>query len=197
MLPIKDSRRVGRLLSLPSGLLLFICAFLPAVRGCQDVPVYPYLEVTKSIGSTPLAIPYVFALLSLFAAWWFLRGPQRAPAVGEKIFHGVTMLASLSLVLMFIGMIKDPNTTSRAFGLITVGPYLWLIYKQVQGFKLRDAAAQVGRSIATGSAVAAIWFLSWIVTAKAMYGMWLSLLSALLLATSGVLIEKDPDAPQK
>lgn len=197
MLPQKASRRAGKALAIPSSLLMFVCAFLPAVRGCEDAPVYPYQEATKSLAASSLGIPYVYALLCLAAVLLFVRGPQRAPGVAVRVFHSISALACVALSFMFVGMAKDANATSRVFALVMFGPYLWLMHKKWQGRRLHDDAARAARIVWTGSAIAGIWFLSWIVTTRPMYGMWLSLLSAIALSTSGVLIEVGTDLPTK
>lgn len=182
---------------MPSSLLMFVCAFLPAVRGCEDAPIYPYREATKSLAATALGIPYVYALLCLVAVLWWVRGAPRDSGIAVRLFHGFSSLAGVALSFMFVGMAKDANATSRVFALVMFVPYLWLMHKNWQGRRLRDEAARAARIIWTGGALAGIWFLSWIVTTRPMYGMWLSLISAFTLTTGGVLIEVGTENPRK
>lgn len=176
---------------------MFVCAFLPAVRGCEDAPVYPYQEATKSLAASALGIPYVYALLSLCAVLYFVRGAHREPAIAVRVFHSLSGLGGVALSFMFVGMAKDASATSRVFALVMFGPYLWLMHKMWQGRRLRDEAARAARILWTGNGIAGIWFLSWIVISRPLYGMWLSLLSAIMLSTSGVLIELGTELPSK
>lgn len=71
-------RRRGRLFAVPSGLLLFVCMFLPIVESCGE-PVYPY-EVP------PACLPYVIGLVVALRA-------LASPAVRASTLRGARILA--------------------------------------------------------------------------------------------------------
>src|SRR5262245_60808413 len=79
--PIPRRQRVGQIMSLPSGLLLALCFFLPAVRGCSNSPIIPFEELSRLKGSPLLVpaylLPYLFGLLAAAVLGYQLLRPER------------------------------------------------------------------------------------------------------------------------
>src|SRR4051812_19852575 len=88
-------RRRHRSIVGPSGLLLFICLFLPAVKGC-DAPVYPI--------TMPMFIhPYVFGIvLAAGATSLTLRGLRRTIRA-LRVLAWLTIASSCVLAVLAPG----------------------------------------------------------------------------------------------
>jgi hypothetical protein len=193
MLPFKANRRIGRLVSLPAGGLLFLCAFMPAVRGCEQAQIYPYREVISSWSGVPFGFPHLFGLLSLVVAAFLLKADKRPVSSAATGFWAITLALSLSLGYAFIrGALENPSTGQRTC-LVLLLPYSFVLYKLVRRREPSDEAPFVGRVIWTGGAMSALWYAHWLILSRPLYGLYLSFVSSLLLLLGGLLLERRED----
>ncbi len=156
MIPAGRTRRARPLVGL-SGLLLFACMFLPAVRGC-DAPMTP-LEVP------PFLPPYLYGgVFALLAVWRTARG----------LGLGVTLLRALSLIVV-VGSIA----------VIVLAPPIGAVELMLGGALLALVGlfgSSEARVAATGIAVGVIgvvWFGFWTMTPEALIGVHLALASSI------------------
>ena len=148
--------RRHRLLTGTSGVLLFACMFLPAVKGCSS-PIVP-LELP------PFVPPYLFGLVF---AWLALSRTRRALAAGSFVLRMVALgvvLAGIALVLIAptVGIIE-----------VAVGLVLVATIGGRRGSERRIAVSGV-----VIGAVCTVWFGLWSVTPEALLGVYLSLASS-------------------
>jgi hypothetical protein len=158
-------RRRHRPLTGVAGLVLFVCLFLPAVKGCAT-PIVP-------VDMPPFWVPYLYGFV--FAAAALARSALGFTAVAIAlrviswlvIAGGVTMLAIAPL----IGVIEI------AVGLALLATVGWT------GTSERRLALT---AIAVGG-LGAIWFAVWCASPGALIGVYLSLASALGLVGGGLV----------
>jgi len=155
---VAPASRVRRHRSLTglSGILLFACMFLPAIRGCNH-PVVPY-EVP------PLLPPYVYGLVfALLAMSWSSRGLTLG-VVALRVMAVLVLAASVVLVVVVpaVGVLE-----------LMIGTVLLVIV----GLSGTTEARIAGTGIAVGS-ISMIWFGFWSVTPDALLGVYLSLASS-------------------
>lgn len=156
VLPARDRRR-HRLLTGTSGLLLFVCIFLPAVEGC-DRAVVP-------LEAPAFWPPYLYGLVFAFAA--LVR--TRRGVVGATY-----ALRALSLIVIGGGVVIA----------ITAGPggAFLVLYGSIMLAATGWGGASEQRLAATALAIAStssVWFAMWACTPAALLGVELSLASAL------------------
>ncbi|TMQ07905.1 MAG: hypothetical protein E6J90_42065 [Deltaproteobacteria bacterium] len=150
-----SARRHRRLTGL-SGLLLFACMFLPAVKGCHQ-PVMAY-EVP------PFLPPYLYGLVfALTAIVWSRRGLALA-MLALRVLGSLVVVASVVLVVIAppIGVIE---LMIGALLLVTVGMF----------------GTSEPRIVASGvmvGVVSVVWFGCWAVTPDALIGVYLALVSS-------------------
>jgi hypothetical protein len=166
VLPSRDRRR-HRALTGTSGLLLFVCMFLPAVEGC-DRPLVP-------LDAPAFWAPYLYGLVFAFAA----LARTRRGLVGA-----LYALRALSLIVIAAGfgiaIAAGPSGVFLVlYGMILLATTGW------SGVSERRVAATAVTIAATSS----VWFALWSCMPAALLGLKLSLASALgLLAGSLVWI---------
>ena len=186
--------RAGRVLSLPAGLLLAACFFLPAVRGCDEAPIIPYREVLHLEGSAILVgvyvVPYLWGLLAVVAMG---SGLVRAARPKAPLVY---CLVAASLSLPCLGFILFSALTGkgkeRVVSAVLAAPAAWLWAKLLSSAaSKKDAAAQMARITWCASLMDALWFCYWLATENPLYGLWLSAVSAVALAAGGMLSEEN------
>ena len=102
-------RRAPRL-SVPGGLLLALCIFLPAVKGC-DKPVYPY-EAPLCLG------PYLFGLLVAVLA---LCPPGKKALIAAYSAWTLGSAAALGGAYFFLtGLLSHNKVDHRLVGTVFV-----------------------------------------------------------------------------
>jgi hypothetical protein len=190
-------RRAGRLLSPPAGLLLFVTFFLPAVRGCQGEPTYPYQVATHLRTDMLYAAPYLFGLLAvIFGGGWLLKQERSAPTLA-KIYKWITAALALPFFyVLFEGLVhKSGPTKEQKMFAVFCAPCLGLFYLLLRRPRLHTSpGALCGRVLFTGGGLCALWFLYLIWLVEPLYGIYLSLISSLLLVASGLLLERSADS---
>lgn len=169
-------RRVPRL-SIPGGLLLALCLFLPAVRGC-DKPVYPY-ELPLAYG------PYVFGLLAALMA--LVPGGPKAVAA-RFVAWGIATVAAAGEGYFFLTTLLGHNLMDHRI----VWPefLLWLpLFAGLAGSvrHRRDLERWRVQLLWSGGGLSFLFFFFFLRTETAYYGLQLSLLGTTFLILEGVL----------
>ena len=169
-------RRSGGLFSMSGGLLLAVCFFLPAVKGCGDKPVMPY-EIPWASG------PYVLGLVACVGAMIRFRGHgvARSVSVLELV---VGILTTLSLTFLMHWMLEDVDFKEHrveSILRITLCALAWLcILATVLALRQKSSLdVKAIRARAAGATVSIVWFAIFI--DGALYGLWLSIFGAVLL----------------
>lgn len=150
-----SARRHRRMTGL-SGLLLFACLFLPAVKGCHE-PVMAY-EVP------PFVPPYLYGLvLALIAIAWTPR----------SLALGVLALRVLGSLVVIASAV-----------LLAIAPPIGVIELMIGGLLLVTIGVfgtSESRVVASGvivGVISVVWFGCWAVTPDAMIGVYLALASS-------------------
>lgn len=180
------AKRRHRLLTLPSGLLLFVCVFLPAVKSC-DKPVYPY-ELP------PVWPPYVLGLL--IAITVLLRGRAlHSMILATRVVMLATIggIALLALVLLVEARLHNLVPVAALSGMVA----LLLAITRLRG---RDELAGARVVIATG-VLGITWFGLWTLgdTDEVLYGIYVSVAASFGLFLGGIEwrreIQRDLEPP--
>jgi hypothetical protein len=158
-------RRRHRRITGPAGVLLFVCLFLPAVKGCHG-SVYPI--------SMPLVIhPYIYGVVfALGAGTLTIRGMR-------KMIDALRVLAYLTIAFGVVLVPLRPGT--GLLELAAGGSLLALIGRA--GYSERRAALT---AIVIGM-LSLLWFGLLASTAAAMVGIYLSVLAAIGLLVGGLV----------
>jgi hypothetical protein len=147
-------------MSIPAGLLLFGCLFLPAVKGCGDQPVYP-LEVPY------LWHPYVYGAVIAYAAF----------ASTQRSLRRATLALRSLAWLVFCGSVIL-TATSFVFGIVLLG--IGAILLAVIGTR----GVSEKRIAITGivvSVMSLLWFGLWCGSSDALIGVYMSLGASIFL----------------
>lgn len=155
VVPSSRALRHRRLTGL-SGILLFACMFLPAVKGCHE-PVIPYQV-------PPLLPPYLYGLVfALLAMAPTPRGLQRA-RVALRVLGTLVVFASIVLLVVAppVGVIE-----------LLIGTVLLVTVLSTGAIEPHIAACGVEIAV-----VSVLWFGAWSVTEDALLGVTLSLVSS-------------------
>ncbi|HEX4416878.1 MAG TPA: hypothetical protein VH165_03220 [Kofleriaceae bacterium] len=150
-------RRRHRRLTGMSGILLFACMFLPAVKGCNQ-PVMP-LEVPAFLP------PYLYGLVF---AWIALSRTPRGQAIGVMALRLLAVLVTGGAGVLLV--VAPPAGVAA----VIFGGALLLI--------VRLSGTTEPRIVATGIAVGLVsmlWFGFWSVTPDALIGVHLALASSI------------------
>jgi len=162
---IEVGRRRHRRLTGSAGLLLFICLFLPAVKGCSE-PIYPV--------SMPMFWhPYVYGLVFAFGtATVSLRG-LRYTIVALRVLAWLTVVGAGLLVIATGG----PGIVELVIGSCLIA----LI--GTRGYCERRMALT---AIAVG-AMSLLWFGLWVITDSGLVGVYLSTVASFGLLVGGLV----------
>lgn len=147
-------------MSIPAGALLFVCLFLPAVKGCGDQPVYP-LEVPY------FWHPYLYGAVIAYAAF---ASTHRSLRRATLTIRSLTWAVFAGSVLL--------TATSFAFGIVLLG--ISVILLAVIGTKgvseKRIAVAGIVVSV-----MSLLWFGLWSGSSDALLGVYVSLAASIFL----------------
>lgn len=160
--------RVGprrhRRLTMPSGALLFLCMFLPAVKGCSE-PVYP-------LEAPVFWHPYIYgAVLAVAATATTMRGVQVA-TIALRVLAYLCIAAGLVLVMEW----PEYGIVELLLGAILLGTI------GVRGVTEKRVAI-------TGIVVSVcslLWFGLWSASKDALIGVYISLGAAIFLLTGSL-----------
>ena len=158
------SQRRHRPLTGTAGILLFVCMFLPAMRGCGETTVMP-LELP------PFLPPYLYGLLFAFAA----QARSRRAVVASVMM--LRVLATLVACSGFIVFLVAPavGIVELSVGAVLIG------IAGGSGYSERRIAWS---AFAMGF-VCTVWFGMWAMTTDALAGVYLSLASSAALLAGG------------
>lgn len=164
------SRRRHRPLTGTAGLLLFMCMFLPALRGCGESHVVP-LELP------PFLPPYLYGLV--FAVAVHARS-QRAVIASILVLRVLAALVAIAGFTVFL-VAPQVGVVELAVGLVLITA------AGGRGFSEHRLALT---AVITGG-VCTLWFGMWSLSASALVGVHLSLASSLALLAGGVMWHLD------
>lgn len=160
---VPGQRRPRPLIGL-SGLLLFACMFLPAIRGCESA--------VTPLDTPPFLPPYIFGLvLAVIALWRTARGL----AVGV---HALRLAAVLVVVgSVVVTMLAPPIGLTE----LVLGCVLLAVLGVYDASERRVAAAGMAISM-----ICILWFGFWSITPDALVGVHLSLIASIGLFAGSV-----------
>ena len=147
-------------MSIPAGVVLLLCLFLPAVKGCGDQAVYP-LEVPY------FWHPYLYGGVLAYAA---VASTHRSLRRVTRVVRALTWAVFAGGVLM--------TATSFAFGIVLLG--IGVVLLGAIGTK----GVSEKRIAVTGIAVSVmslLWFGLWSGSSDALIGVYMSLGASIFL----------------
>ena len=158
-------RRRHRRITGPFGLLLFVCLFLPAVKGCGE-PVYP---VTMPM----FWHPYIYGLVLALATARLTVRHLHYTVIALRILAWLTIVGA-ALLAVFAGGVAIAELFIGALLLAVIGR---------RGVSERRVA---GTTVAVG-ALSLLWFGLWVVTPDAMLGVYVSAAASAGLLVGGLV----------
>ena len=147
-------------MTVPAGVLLLVCMFLPAVKGCGPEPVYP-LELPY------FWHPYVYGAVLAFAALATTERALRHVTLAMRVLGGGILLASIVLTV-----------TAFEFGIVLLG--IAAVLLGVIGTKGVSERRIAGTGIVV-SVMSLLWFGLWSGSADALVGVYVSLAASIFL----------------
>lgn len=162
---LEVGKRRHRRITGSAGLLMFVCLFLPAVKGCNE-PIYP---VTMPMFWHPYLYGIVFALGTATVSLRALR----CTVVALRVLAWLTVIGAALLAIATGG----PGIVELVVG----GCLVALI--GTRGYCERRMAYT---AIAVGT-LSTLWFGLWVVTDSALVGVYLSTIASLGLLLGGVV----------
>lgn len=158
-------RRRHRSLTGLSGILLFACVFLPAVKGCNH-PVMPY-------EFPPFLPPYLYGLVFAAIA---MAGSPRGVMCGVLALRVLATLVVTGSIVLFV--VAPPVGAIE----LMIGTMLFAIVG-LSG----TTEARIAGTGATIGLISTLWFGFWALTPDALLGVYLSLASSAGLLTGSLL----------
>lgn len=159
-------RRSHRPFTSISGVLLFGCLFLPAVKACGS-PTYPY-EIPAF--TPPYALGLVFALIALART---RRGLLRG-LVALRVAVALIGLGGMAMIAMNVA----------AVGIALIG--LALLFMGILTVRTQQER-RVAILCIVANCLWAVWFVLWCTDRGAMVGVYLGLLASVALVVCGVV----------
>jgi len=168
-------RRRHRRITGPAGLLLFVCLFLPALKGCNETvyPVvmpmfwHPYIYgLVIGLGSATITVRhlhYTVTAVRIFA-WLTIVGSACSIA-----FAGGVALVELLVGVLLLGAIGKRGCSERRVALTTIGM----------------------------GALSLLWFGLWVATPDALVGVYLATLASGGLLVGGLVWFAETSAPRR
>ncbi len=147
-----------------AGILLFICMFMPALRGCGDTTVVP-LELP------PFLPPYLYGFVFAFAA---LARSQRG------VMASVVALRVMATLVTCAGFVVFLIAPTVGIVELSVGVVL-IAAVGGRGY----AEQRIALTALIMGAVCTLWFAMWSLTSSALLGVHLSLASSVALLVGG------------
>jgi hypothetical protein len=158
-------RRRHRRITGPSGLLLFVCLFLPAVKGCDET-VYPL--------SMPMFWhPYVYGLAFALAAAGVTVRHLRYSVLALRVLAWLTIIGGAFLVTV-AGSIGIAELIIGACLLASIG-------------RSGCSERRVAVTAITASTFSLLWFGLWVATPDALVGVYLAAFASVGVLAGGLL----------
>lgn len=158
-------RRRHRRLTLPAGLVLFVCLFLPAVDGCGQ-PVYP-------IETPYFWHPYVYGGALAFAALATTVRGLRTATLGLRLLAWLALIGGCVLTTLSVG-----------FGAVeTVLGGVLLAIIGTRGV----AEKRLALTAIVVSVLSLLWFGLWAGSSGALVGVYVSLTASIFLLAGSLL----------
>lgn len=158
-------RRHHRRFTVPSGLLLFACMFLPAVKGCS-APVYP-LEMPMFLP------PYLYGLAFAVGALSLSARAMRHTITAVRAITVITIMGSGVLLLVAPGL----GLVEMLAGALLLAAIGWGGHSERRA---ASAATLIG-------ALCTTWFGLWASTPDALLGVYLSFAASVGLLLGGLV----------
>lgn len=154
---IVPGRRKPRPLLGVSGMVLFICMFLPALRGCEST--------MTPLDAPPFLPPYVYGLVLAIAALWRTPRGMAFVAVALRVVSALVVIGSIAVTVLAppVGM-----------GELLLGSALLALIGLHDASERRVAVV----SLAIGT-LCTLWFSFWAVAPDALVGVHLSLVASI------------------
>jgi hypothetical protein len=166
---VHSPRRRHRAFTAPSGILLFVCLFLPAYRVCGS-PAYPY-ELW------PLATPYALGALVAVMA---LLGRPNEPHPLVVVIRGLMWATVIGWGVYLIGLAASEGEWLPALVWAPVGTVILFLYGRG-----RDEPAAARVTIAT-AVVSAVWFGLFCFDPGALAGIYIAAATAVIMLIGGL-----------
>jgi hypothetical protein len=174
--PPPTARRRHRVLTAPSGLVLFACLFLPAYRSCG--------EVDYAFDYWPFATPYLLGLLVALLA--LARSPRLRAALitAARVALGLTLLGWTVALLV--------QTAHDAGAILPLLAWCATAAVMIAMFGIRgtDERAAIRIALAT-AALGIVWFTLWCLDPNALLGIQLAAAASGALLVGAVLWRRE------